>query len=122
LAANVPSLQPGGSKCRLLRGYILFLHRTITVCKLGRFHVVNQLRPSHATLDFIYSIWPSLSQTEREYHRLLLSSVISTNENYMVGQKTWYLSYITLHCTRGITFWPTLYGNMTSMCVHECHI
>ena len=23
---------------------------------------------------------------------------------YRVGQKMWYLSYITLHCTRGITF------------------
>jgi len=26
---------------------------------------------------------------------------------YRVGQKKWYLSYITLHCTRGITFFGT---------------
>jgi len=24
------------------------------------------------------------------------------------GRKKWYLSYITLHCTRGSLFWPTL--------------
>jgi len=38
-----------------------------------------------------------------------LQQVHSTPENiymctYRVGQKKWYLSYITLHCTRGITF------------------